>query len=140
MNSDENLNNEELVDDNENPIGKVNEPTNETEATEDSKETTNNKEVDNYVDEPVENIKQEIVVEDFEITMSMNMNYIVKINNNMVENLICNFNGNNVVYQTNVTNNELFMDNLEYCRAVEQKFKEKVNVMAEKLNYVQRLA
>ena len=84
--------------------------------------------------------KEEIVVEDFEITMSMNMNYIVKINNNMVENLICNFNGNNVVYQTNVMNNELFMDNLEYCRAVEQKFKEKVNVMAEKLNYVQRLA
>ncbi len=87
-----------------------------------------------------ENTKEEIVVEDFEITMSMNMNYIVKINNNMVENLICNFNGNNVVYQTNVMNNELFMDNLEYCRAVEQKFKEKVNVMAEKLNYVQRLA
>lgn len=87
-----------------------------------------------------EETKKEIVVEDFEITMSMNMNYIVKINNNMVENLICNFNGNNVVYQTNVMNNELFMDNLEYCRAVEQKFKEKVNVMAEKLNYVQRLA
>lgn len=87
-----------------------------------------------------EETKEEIVVEDFEITMSMNMNYIVKINNNMVENLICNFNGNNVVYQTNVMNNELFMDNLEYCRAVEQKFKEKVNVMAEKLNYVQRLA
>lgn len=87
-----------------------------------------------------ENTKEEIVVEDFEIIMSMNMNYIVKINNNMVENLICNFNGNNVVYQTNVMNNELFMDNLEYCRAVEQKFKEKVNVMAEKLNYVQRLA
>lgn len=86
-----------------------------------------------------EETKEEIVVEDFEITMSMNMNYIVKINNNMVENLICNFNGNNVVYQTNVMNNELFMDNLEYCRAVEQKFKEKVNVMAEKLNYVQRL-
>ena len=79
-----------------------------------------------------EETKEEIVVEDFEITMSMNMNYIVKINNNMVENLICNFNGNNVVYQTNVMNNELFMDNLEYCRAVEQKFKEKVNVMAEK--------
>ena len=87
-----------------------------------------------------EETKEEIVVEDFEITMSMNMNHIVKINNNMVENLICNFNGNNVVYQTNVMNNELFMDNLEYCRAVEQKFKEKVNVMAEKLNYVQRLA
>lgn len=87
-----------------------------------------------------EETKQEIVVEDFELTMTMNMNYIVKINNNMVENLICNFNGNNVVYQTNVMNNELFMDNLDYCRAVEQKFKEKVNVMAEKLNYVQRLA
>ena len=87
-----------------------------------------------------ENTKKEIVVEDFEITMSMNMNYIVKINNNMVENLICNFNGNNVVYQTNVMNNELFMDNLDYCRAVEQKFKEKVNEMAEKLNYIQRLA
>ena len=87
-----------------------------------------------------EETKEEIVVEDFEITMSMNMNHIVKINNNMVENLICNFNGNNVVYQTNVMNNELFMDNLDYCRAVEQKFKEKVNVMAEKLNYVQRLA
>ena len=140
MNSDENLNNEELVDDNEIPIGKVNEPTNETEATEDSKETTNNKEVDNYVDEPVENIKQEIVVEDFEITMSMNMNYIVKINNNMVENLICNFNGNNIVYQTNVMNNTVYLDNLDYCRAVEKKFKEKVNDLAEKLNYVQRLA
>lgn len=87
-----------------------------------------------------EETKKEIVVEDFELTMAMNMNYIVKINSNMVENLICNFNGNNVVYQTNVMNNELFMDNLEYCRAVEQKFKEKVNVMAEKLNYVQRLA
>lgn len=86
-----------------------------------------------------EETKQEMVVEDFEITMSMNMNYIVKINNNMVENLICNFNGNNVVYQTNVMNNDLFMENLEYCRAVEQKFKEKVNEMAEKLNYVQRL-
>ena len=84
--------------------------------------------------------KQEIVVEDFEITMSMNMNYIVKINNNMVENLICNFNGNNIVYQTNVMNNTVYLDNLDYCRAVEQKFKEKVNVMAEKLNYVQRLA
>ena len=87
-----------------------------------------------------EETKQEIVVEDFELTMAMNMNHVIKINNNMVENLICNFNGNNVVYQTNVMNNELFMDNLEYCRAVEQKFKEKVNVMAEKLNYVQRLA
>ena len=87
-----------------------------------------------------EETKQEIVVEDFEITMTMNMNYIVKINGNMVENLICNFNGNNVVYQTNVMNNTIFMDNLEYCRAVEQKFKEKVNAMAEKLNYVQRLA
>ena len=87
-----------------------------------------------------EETKEEIVVEDFEITMSMNMNYIVKINNNMVENLICNFSGNNIVYQTNVMNNTVYLDNLEYCRAVEQKFKEKVNVMAEKLNYVQRLA
>lgn len=110
--SNENLNNEEIVEETANDI----------------------------IEESVEEVKEEIVVEDFEITMSMNMNYIVKINNNMVENLICNFNGNNVVYQTNVMNNELFMDNLEYCRAVEQKFKEKVNVMAEKLNYVQRLA
>lgn len=139
MNSDENLNNEELVDDNEIPIGKVNEPTNETEATEDSKETTNNKEVDNYVDEPVENIKQEIVVEDFELTMTMNMNHIMKINDIMVANLICNFSGNNIVYQTNVMNNTVYLDNLDYCRSVEKKFKEKVNDLAEKLNYVQRL-
>ena len=86
------------------------------------------------------NENNKIVVEDFEITMSMNMNYIVKINNIMVANLICNFSGNNIVYQTNVMNNTVYLDNLEYCRAVEQKFKEKVNEMAEKLNYVQRLA
>ena len=85
------------------------------------------------------NENNKIVVEDFEITMSMNMNYIVKINNIMVANLICNFSGNNIVYQTNVMNNTVYLDNLDYCRAVEQKFKEKVNVMAEKLNYVQRL-
>lgn len=84
--------------------------------------------------------KQEIVVEDFELTMTMNMNHIMKINDIMVANLICNFSGNNIVYQTNVMNNTVYLDNLDYCRAVEQKFKEKVNVMAEKLNYVQRLA
>lgn len=87
-----------------------------------------------------EETKQEIVVEDFELTMAMNMNYVIKINNIMVANLICNFSGNNIVYQTNVMNNTVYLDNLDYCRAVEQKFKEKVNAMAEKLNYVQRLA
>ena len=87
-----------------------------------------------------EETKKEIVVEDFELTMAMNMNYVIKINNIMVANLICNFSGNNIVYQTNVMNNTVYLDNLEYCRAVEQKFKEKVNEMAEKLNYVQRLA
>lgn len=86
-----------------------------------------------------EETKKEIVVEDFELTMAMNMNYVIKINNIMVANLICNFSGNNIVYQTNVMNNTVYLDNLDYCRAVEQKFKEKVNVMAEKLNYVQRL-
>ena len=49
--------------------------------------------------------KQEIVVEDFELTMTMNMNHIMKINDIMVANLICNFSGNNIVYQTNVMNN-----------------------------------
>ena len=83
--------------------------------------------------------KQEIVVEDFELTMTMNMNHIMKINDIMVANLICNFSGNNIVYQTNVMNNAVYLDNLDYCRAVEKKFKDKVNVMAEKLNYVQRL-
>ena len=110
--SNENLNNEEIVEETANDI----------------------------IEESVEEVKKEIVVEDFEITMAMNMNYIVKVNNVMVENLICNFNGNNVVYQTNVMNNTIFMENLDYCRAVEQKFKEKVNDLAEKLNYVQRLA
>lgn len=86
------------------------------------------------------NENNKIVVEDFELTMAMNMNYVIKINNIMVANLICNFSGNNIVYQTNVMNNTVYLDNLEYCRAVEQKFKEKVNEMAEKLNYVQRLA
>ena len=86
------------------------------------------------------NENNKIVVEDFELTMAMNMNYVIKINNIMVANLICNFSGNNIVYQTNVMNNTVYLDNLDYCRAVEQKFKEKVNVMAEKLNYVQRLA
>ena len=84
--------------------------------------------------------KQEIVVEDFELTMTMNMNHIMKINDMMVANLICNFSGNNIVYQTNVMNNTVYLDNLDYCRAVEKKFKEKVNDLAEKLNYVQRLA
>ena len=84
--------------------------------------------------------KQEIVVEDFELTMTMNMNHIMKINDIMVANLICNFSGNNIVYQTNVMNNTVYLDNLDYCRAVEKKFKEKVNDLAEKLNYVQRLA
>lgn len=87
-----------------------------------------------------EDVKDEIIVEDFDVIMTINMNHIVKVNNIMVENLICNFNGNNVVYQTNVMNNDLFMENLDYCRAVEKKFKEKVNDLAEKLNYVQRLA
>lgn len=83
--------------------------------------------------------KQEIVVEDFHLTMTMNMNHIMKINDIMVANLICNFSGNNIVYQTNVMNNTVYLDNLDYCRAVEKKFKEKVNDLAEKLNYVQRL-
>ena len=110
--SNENLNNEEIVEETANDI----------------------------IEESVEETKQEIVVEDFELTMTMNMNYVIKINNIMVANLICNFSGNNIVYQTNVMNNTVYLDNLEYCRAVEQKFKEKVNEMAEKLNYVQRLA
>ena len=70
-----------------------------------------NENLNNELIEETSDTKEEIVVEAFEITMSMNMNYIVKINSNVVENLICNFNGNNVVYQTNVMNNELFMDN-----------------------------
>ena len=100
-------------------------------------------EIDNNVEEIInskEETKQEIVVEDFELTMTMNMNHIMKINDIMVANLICNFSGNNIVYQTNVMNNAVYLDNLDYCRAVEKKFKDKVNVMAEKLNYVQRLA
>ena len=92
------------------------------------------------IEESVEEVKKEIVVEDFEITMTMNMNHIMKINDMMVANLICNFSGNNIVYQTNVMNNTVYLDNLDYCRAVEKKFKEKVNDLAEKLNYVQRLA
>ena len=102
-----------------------------------SNENLNNDIIEESVEEET---KEEIVVEDFEITMSMNMNYIVKINNVMVANLICNFSGNNIVYQTNVMNNTVYLDNLDYCRAVEKKFKEKVNDLAEKLNYVQRLA
>lgn len=109
--SNENLNNEEIVEETANDI----------------------------IEESVEEVKKEIVVEDFELTMAMNMNYVIKINNIMVANLICNFSGNNIVYQTNVMNNTVYLDNLDYCRAVEQKFKEKVNEMAEKLNYVQRL-
>lgn len=111
--SNENLNNEEIVEETANDI----------------------------IEESVEEeTKQEIVVEDFELTMTMNMNHIMKINDIMVANLICNFSGNNIVYQTNVMNNTVYLDNLDYCRAVEQKFKEKVNDLAEKLNYVQRLA
>ena len=48
--SNENLNNEEIVEETANDI----------------------------IEESVEEVKKEIVVEDFEITMSMNMNYIVK--------------------------------------------------------------
>ena len=102
-----------------------------------------NEEIDNNVEEIInseEETKQEIVVEDFELTMTMNMNHIMKINDIMDANLICNFSGNNIVYQTNVMNNAVYLDKLDYCRAVEKKFKDKVNVMAEKLNYVQRLA
>ena len=101
-------------------------------------ETSNAEDIANEVIE--EETKQEIVVEDFELTMTMNMNHIMKINDIMVANLICNFSGNNIVYQTNVMNNTVYLDNLDYCRAVEKKFKEKVNDLAEKLNYVQRLA
>lgn len=93
-------------------------------------------------DENVEKVLEElpqIVVEDFEISMSVNTDHMVKIDEQQVEHLICNFNGNNIVYQTNVINGKVYMNNLDYCRAVEQKFKEKVNVMAEKLNYSQRL-
>ena len=101
-------------------------------------ETSNAEDIANEVIE--EETKQEIAVEDFELTMTMNMNHIMKINDIMVANLICNFSGNNIVYQTNVMNNTVYLDNLDYCRAVEKKFKEKVNDLAEKLNYVQRLA
>ena len=90
--------------------------------------------------EEIQEENETIKLNDFEINMAINMNYIVKVGETMVDNLICNFSGNNIVYQTNVMNNTVYLDNLDYCRSVEKKFKEKVNDLAEKLNYVQRLA
>lgn len=99
----------------------------------------NTTEVESINSTQIQEENETIKLNDFEINMAINMNYIVKVGETMVENLICNFNGNNIVYQQNVMNDNAFVSNLEYCQAVEQKFKEKINVMAEKLNYVQRL-